>query len=106
MKSISIWRFQFWARRTHDDSCGLQIGIEYRKKPAFKEIVLGFHYNSDKHTPVPDDTDDKAIWRLREICAEPYLKKHGRSMTLERGWIWEMVHFIHHAITDKPPTNP
>ncbi len=41
---------------------------------------------------------DEALWRLRQICEAPYKAKHGRPLSTARGWVWEMVQFIHHSI--------
>ncbi len=40
-----------------------------------------------------------ALLRLRQICEAPYQAKHGRPLSSDRGWVWEMVQFIHHSIS-------
>lgn len=48
---------------------------------------------------------DEVIMRLRKICERPYVEKHGRPLTWDRGWCWEMVSFIHHAVDAYKPPN-
>lgn len=49
--------------------------------------------------PGEEPNMERAFERLREIVGPAYQKKHGRPLTWQRGWVWEMIHFIHHQQT-------